>query len=145
MFLAENRTRFADLMELRPVTAPTANSILQEFIAETEGRDLRVIVVGGRVVGCMQRVSTDGSFKANISRGGRAMAFEATDEIEWLATEATRVLNLDIAGVDLLFDEAGRFRICEVNSAPQFKVMERLEGRNIARQIVGHVRIRLGG
>lgn len=140
MFLAENRTRFADLMELRPVTAPTANIILQEFIAETEGRDLRVIVVG-----CMQRVSTDGSFKANISRGGRAMAFEATDEIEWLATEATRVLNLDIAGVDLLFDEAGRFRICEVKSAPQFKVMERLEGRNIARQIVGHVRIRLGG
>jgi gamma-F420-2:alpha-L-glutamate ligase len=145
VFLAEDRSRFGDLMELVSATAPTANIILQEFIAETNGRDLRVVVVGGRVVGCMQRVSTDGSFKTNVSRGGRVEPFQTTDEIEWLATEATRVVNLDIAGVDLLFDADGRFRICEVNSAPQFEGMESLEGHNIARQIVDYVKIRLGG
>lgn len=144
VFLAEDRMRFMDLMELISATAPTANIILQEYIKATMGRDLRVIVVGGRTVGCMQRVSVDGSFKANVSRGGRAEPFEMTDQIEWLATEASRALQLDIAGVDLLFDEDDHFRICEVNSAPEFKGMEDLEQVNVAGQIVEYIRIRLG-
>ena len=67
-----------------------------------------------------------------------------TEEIEWLATEASRALDLDIAGVDLLFDEGGRFRICEVNSAPGFQGMESLGHTDIAHQIIQYVRIRLG-
>jgi gamma-F420-2:alpha-L-glutamate ligase len=144
VFLAEDRLRFLDLMELVSVTAPSANIILQEFIKTTRSRDLRVIVVGGRAIGCMRRVSVDGSFKTNLSRGGRAEAAEMTEEIEWLATEASRVLDLEIAGVDLLFDEGGRFRICEVNSAPGFEGMENLGYTDIAHQIIRYVRIRLG-
>jgi gamma-F420-2:alpha-L-glutamate ligase len=145
VFLADDRTRFVDLMELLSATAPAANIILQEFIGETRGRDIRVIVVGGRAVGCMQRHSTNGSFKANISRGGEVTAFNPSDEVLWLATEATRVLDLDISGVDLLFDIDDHFRICEVNSAPQFQGMDRLEHHNIAKQIVDYISIRLGG
>jgi len=104
VFLADDRLRFIDLMELIAATAPTANIILQEFIGYAYGRDLRVIVVGGRAVGCMKRVAADGSFKTNISRGGHAEAYDPTENVEWIAMEATRVLNLDIAGVDLLFD-----------------------------------------
>jgi len=145
VFLAEDRMRFVDLMELIQSTAPTANIIMQEFIGTTKGRDLRVIVVGGRAVGCMQRISVDGSFKTNISRGGKAEPFELTDNIEWLSMEATRVLGLDIAGVDLLFDEDDQYRICEVNSAPQFKGIESLGQTDVAEQIMKYVKIRLGG
>ena len=67
-----------------------------------------------------------------------------TDEIEWLSTEASRAVGLDIAGVDLLFDEGGHFRICEVNSAPQFRGMESLGEVNVARQILQFCSIRRG-
>ena len=144
VFLAEDRPRFVDLMQLIAATAPTVNIILQEFISHTHGRDLRVIIVGGRAVGAMQRVSQDGSFKTNISRGGRAEAFEMTANAEWLSMEATRVLGLDIAGVDLLFDGDDQYRICEVNSAPQFQGLESLGLVDVAAQIMHYVRIRLG-
>ncbi len=145
VFLADDRLRFTDLMELVKATAPTANIILQEYIKGTRGRDLRVIVVGGRAVGCMQRTSVDGSFKTNISRGGRAEPYQLTDNIEWLSMEATRVLGLDISGVDLLFDGEDQYRICEVNSAPQFKGIESLGESDIATQIMKYIKIRLGG
>jgi gamma-F420-2:alpha-L-glutamate ligase len=144
VFLAEDRLRFIDLMQLIATTAPTVNIILQEFISQTHGRDIRVIVVGGRAVGAMQRVSVDGSFKTNISRGGKAEPFTMTANAEWLAMEATRVLGLDIAGVDLLFDGDDEYRICEVNSAPQFEGLEGLGQADIAAQIMHYIRIRLG-
>jgi len=144
VFLADDRLRFIDLMELIAATAPTANIILQEFIGYAYGRDLRVIVVGGRAVGCMKRVAADGSFKTNISRGSHAEAYDPTENVEWIAMEATRVLNLDIAGVDLLFDGEDQFRICEVNSAPQFKGLESLGTADIAEQIIRYINVRLG-
>lgn len=144
VFLADSKDRFGDVMDFISTSAPSANLIIQEFIAAGAGRDLRVIVVGGRCVACMQRLSVDGSFKTNYSRGGTVERFPMTDEIEWLSTEAARVLGLDIAGVDLLFDKDGHFRICEVNSAPQFKGMESLGEVNVARQILQFCRIRLG-
>lgn len=144
VFLAETRPRFVDLMQLIATTAPTVNIILQEFIQPSHGRDLRVMVVGGRAIGAMVRASVDGSFKANISRGGRAEPFAMTANAEWLAMEATRVLGLDIAGVDLLFDGEDQYRICEVNSAPQFEGLETLGEVDVAAQIMHYVKIRLG-
>ena len=144
VFLAEDRLRFQDLMELIAATAPTANIILQEFISHTRGRDLRVVIVGGRAIGSMQRVSVDGSFKTNISRGGKAEAFELDDRAEWIASEAARVLGLDLAGVDLLFDADDQYRICEVNSAPQWQGLETLGKVEIAPQLMKYIKIRLG-
>jgi hypothetical protein len=81
--------------------------ILQEYIATRPGEDLRVWVVGGRVLGAMRRRSTDGSFKANISRGGDGEPFPLNSAIEALALASAAAVNLEIAGVDLLFDGEG--------------------------------------
>lgn len=140
IYLSETETRFADLMDLIYTNNSSANIILQEFISYSKGTDLRIFVVGGKVVGCMKRAS-DISFKANISRGGRAEPFEITPEIEWLATETTRLVNLDIAGIDLLFDEQG-FKICEANSSPGFKGLESVIGPCVAEQILDYIKMR---
>ena len=75
-------------MQLIELTNPKFNLILQEFVKTSHGRDLRVFVIGGRVVGCMERQAADTGFKANYSAGGTVAEHEVTPEIEWLATEA---------------------------------------------------------
>jgi len=143
VFLSENRSQFGDLMHLISAAKSSVNIILQEFVQCSCGRDLRVITIGGRAVACMQRIARVGSFKANFSNGGSVEPYELTAEIEWLATEASRILGLDIAGVDLLFDD-GHFKICEVNSSPGFQGMEQSQDINISREILDFVRVRLG-
>lgn len=142
VFLCEDAQRLDDIMGLVGSTGST-NLILQEYIESSRGRDLRVITVGGRAIGAMLRQSTDGSFKANISRGGIGEPYPLTPEIEWLATETARVVGLDIAGIDLLFD-GDHFRICEANSAPGFEGFEPATGINVARQILEFAAVRLG-
>ncbi|MBW6470390.1 MAG: RimK family alpha-L-glutamate ligase [Methanosarcinaceae archaeon] len=143
VFLSENRTNFIDLMELIRVTKSYANFILQEFINSSRGHDLRVFVIGGRVVACMERIATDGNFKANFSRGGEVRQFKITAEIEWLATETARVFGLDVAGIDLLFD-GDHFKICEANSSPGFEGIESCCDIDIPKEIYNYIRIRLG-
>ncbi|GAB4510302.1 MAG: RimK family alpha-L-glutamate ligase [Anaerolineae bacterium] len=144
VYLSESRSNFEELMSLIESTKPNANIILQEFIATSRGRDLRVIVIGGRAIACMKRQSTTGSFKSNIARGGSATRYEMTPEIEMLAIEAARVLNLDIAGIDLLFGHDD-FKVCEVNSAPMFAGMESCHpDLNVAGEIFRYVRMRTG-
>lgn len=103
VFSCEDLRSLEDLMELVGATKSNVNIILQEFIESSRGRDLRVLTVGGRAVACMQRVAQDGSWKANVSRGGQAEPFEITPEIERLSTEVSRLLGLDIAGNELDF------------------------------------------
>ncbi len=144
VYLAENADKFSDLMTLLESTNSNLNIVFQEFIAASHGHDLRVLVIGGRVVACMERVATDGSFKANVSRGGDARAFDLTPQIEMLAIEATRQVGLDISGVDLLFDE-DHFKVCEINSSPGFKGIERAyPDADIADAILQYVELRLG-
>jgi gamma-F420-2:alpha-L-glutamate ligase len=116
--------------------------IFQEFIKSSHGTDLRVVTVGGRVVGAMKRTSSDGNFKSNYSRGGTVQKYEITPEIEWLVLEISRKLDLDIAGIDLLLDHDG-FKICEVNSSPGFKGLEKACEKNIAKEIISFVKYRL--
>ena len=123
VYLCENAKQFEDLSELISSLDFKNSMIVQEYVQYSEGRDLRVIVIGGRVVGAMLRQSTDGSFKANISRGGEGTAFDVDDQMELLAIQTAKVLDLDIAGVDLLFHSDG-YRICEANSSPGFKGFE---------------------
>lgn len=116
--------------------------ILQQYIGTRPGQDQRVWVIGGQVLGAMLRRSTDGSFKANISRGGNGEAFALNPELEQLAAQAAAAVNLDIAGVDLLFDGSG-YSVCEVNSAPGFAGFEAATGHNVARAVLQHVLSRL--
>ena len=87
VYLCENAKQFEDLSELISSLDGKTSMIIQEYIKFSEGRDLRVIVVGGRVIGAMQRTSTDGSFKANISRGGKGEPYDVDDEMEMLAIQ----------------------------------------------------------
>lgn len=141
VYLCEDAKRFDDLQELISSLDYKNSMIVQEYIEFSEGRDLRVIVVGGRVVGAMQRTSVDGSFKANISRGGVGSQFEMNEELEMLSIQVAKTLDLDIAGVDLLFHNDG-YKICEANSAPGFKGFEAAVGVNIPSKIFSYAKLR---
>lgn len=139
VILSHDAQSFEDLGNLIQITNPNAEIILQEFISSSKGRDLRVFVIGNRVVGCMERYATDDSFKANFSRGGGVRAFEVTPEIEQLALSVTSELGLEISGVDLLFGEDG-YMICEVNSSPGFKGMEQATGKDVAQELIDYIK-----
>lgn len=138
VILSHDAQSFEDLGNLIQITNPNAEIILQEFISSSKGRDLRVFVIGNRVVGCMERYATDDSFKANFSRGGGVRAFEVTPEIEQLALSVTAELGLEISGVDLLFGKDG-YMICEVNSSPGFKGMEQATGKDVAQELIDYI------
>ncbi len=138
VFLCENRRTFEDLIALITTSQGNPNFVVQEFVAKSMGRDLRVFVVGKRVVGCMLRKALEGSFKANYSRGGSVEAYPLTPLIESLALKAAQVLGLKIAGVDLLFSQEG-FKICEANSSPGFRGMEECSTVNIPDEIFNHI------
>ncbi|MDP6142328.1 MAG: RimK family alpha-L-glutamate ligase [Dehalococcoidales bacterium] len=142
VFLIDSKSNFEDLMQLIEETNSKANIILQECISSSRGRDLRVFTIGGRVVACMERKAKRGKFRASYSRGGSVKQFDVTPEIEWLATETSRILGLDIAGIDLLFD-GGHFKVCEANSAPGFEGLEKCCNVNIPQRIYDFIRFRL--
>ncbi len=138
VFLTENKEKFKDLTDLLAETNSNVHFIFQEYISRSHGRDLRVFTVHGKVVACMERQSVDGSFKSNISRGGHGTLFEPTPEIEKMAARIVEIMEIDVAGIDLLFDESG-FRVCEVNSSPDFKGLEAATSVNVAKILVDAV------
>ena len=141
VYLCETAKQFEDLSELISSLDFKNSMIVQQYVQYSEGRDLRVIVIGGRVIGAMLRQSTDGSFKANISRGGEGVAFDVDEHMEMLAIQTAKVLDLDIAGVDLLFSTDG-YKICEANSSPGFKGFEAALDINIPEKVFSYARIR---
>lgn len=141
VYLCETPKQFEDLSELISSLDFRNSMIVQEYIKHSEGKDLRVIVIGGKVAGAMLRESTDGSFKANISRGGIGKPYEVDDEMEMLSIQVAKTLNLDIAGVDLLFHPDG-YRICEANSSPGFKGFEAALNINIPEKIFAYAKLR---
>lgn len=142
VYLCETRQHFDDLMQLIQSTQSNTNLIFQEFIANSRGRDVRMFVIGGRVVAAMERRSTHDSFKANYSQGAEVIRFEPNRDAEWLALQSARLLGLDIAGIDLLFDQDG-FKVCEANSSPGFEGLESCCDINIAEEILDFVQFRL--
>lgn len=143
VFLCESKKQLKDLIQLVEVTKGSANIILQEFIETSKGRDLRVFTIGGRAVACVERNAPAGEFKANFSQGGSVRPHPITPEIEWLAVEASRIFNLDIAGIDLLFN-GDHYLVCEANSAPGFEAIEKCLDINMPKEIFHFIRIRLG-
>lgn len=143
VFLSESKSSFRDLMQLIEATNKNTNIILQEFVEPTRGRDLRVLTLGGRVVACMQRIAAEGDFKANYSSGGSVESFEVTPEIEWLATQTSQLLNLDMGGIDLLF-AGDHFKVCEANSSSGFQGIESCCNIDVAKEVYHFLRIRRG-
>jgi len=143
VFLCEDKKQLNQLVTMAELTKKSYDIILQEFIKDTWGKDLRVFVVNDKVVGCMMRQATDDDFRANITRGGEGFPYEVNEQIEWLSSESSKALGLDIAGVDLLFQNGG-YKICEVNSNPGFEGMETFTKKNIAGEIVSFIKLKLG-
>jgi ribosomal protein S6--L-glutamate ligase len=111
--------------------------LLQEFVAESKGRDLRALVIGDRVVAAMRRQARTGEFRSNIHRGGKAKAAVLPREYAEAAVKAARVIGLEVAGVDMLESRTGP-KIMEVNSSPGFEGLERATRKDIARMYVEH-------
>jgi len=143
VFLCEDKKQLKQLVTMAELTKKSYDIIIQEFVKDTWGKDLRVFVVNNKVVGCMMRQSTDEDFRANLSRGGEGFPYEVNEQIEWLSSESSKALGLDIAGVDLLFQNGG-YKICEVNSNPGFEGMEQFTKKNIASEIVSFIKLKLG-
>ena len=143
VFIADNKKQLSQLITMAELTNSRYDIIIQEFIKDSWGKDLRVFVVNNKVVGCMMRRATDEDFRANITRGGEGIPYEVNEQIEWLSSESSKALGLDIAGVDLLFDGDG-YKICEVNSSPGFEGMEKYTKKNIAEEVVSFVRLKIG-
>jgi len=111
------------------------NILIQEFIAESRGRDIRALVVGGKVVGAMRRTARVGEFRSNIHRGGHGRIITLDEEFQRVAVKACEVMGLHVAGVDLLESKEGP-KIIEINSSPGFEGLEAATGRDIAGEII---------
>lgn len=109
-----------------------------EYIKQSKGRDLRAYVVGNRVVAAMER-RNDNDFRANITSGGTSHPYKITKEQEEMAVTAAKALNLDFAGVDLLFLENDEPILCEVNSNAQFIGLHQATGIDITDAIIEHI------
>lgn len=140
VYLCEKKRDYKKLMEfIDTLGANKKTMIVQEYMGFRPGEDLRVLVVGGRVLGAMRRTAPEGDFRANITNGGTGENYPLDDKIEYIALETTKVLGLDIAGVDLLFTETG-YVVCEVNSNPGFSGFERYCNIDIADRITEYIR-----
>ena len=115
-----------------------ARVIVQEYIKEAKGADIRAFVVDGVVVGAMKRQGKEGEFRSNLHRGGTAEIIELTDEEENAALKAAKAMRLGVAGVDMLQSDRGPL-ILEVNSSPGLEGIEKATGKDIAKSIIRFV------
>ncbi|KAB2859036.1 MAG: 30S ribosomal protein S6--L-glutamate ligase, partial [Flavobacteriales bacterium] len=134
--LAENHNAAESVIEA--FNGLKARVIIQEFIKEAGGADIRAFVVDGVVVGAMKRQAKEGEFRSNLHRGGSAQVIELTDEEENAALKAAKVLGLGIAGVDMLQSKKGPL-IMEVNSSPGLEGIEGATGKDIANTIIRYI------
>ncbi|MCC6645496.1 MAG: RimK family alpha-L-glutamate ligase [Polyangiaceae bacterium] len=133
--IAETRQAVSSLLET--LWAMGQDIVLQEYIRESRGRDLRAIVVGGRVVAAMRRTARAGEFRSNLHRGGLAVKVTLPRAHRLAAIAATRVMGLEVAGVDML-EARGGPKILEINSSPGLEGIERASGVDVAAAIVVH-------
>lgn len=135
VYLAENKE---EVIKILKETSPKP-LLFQQFISSSRGRDLRLQVVGDKVVASMKRTSTNNDFRANLTIGGEMMCYEPTKEEEALAVSACQALGLDFGGVDLLFGEDGSKLVCEVNSNAHFRNIYDCTKVNVAEDIISYI------
>ncbi len=139
VILIRDRDHLTSIMDMIDTSHPM---IFQQFIANSSGRDIRVIVVGGKVIGAMMRIAAKG-FKSNFHQGGFVKPVKISRAVEWLALEAVRLIDLDVAGVDILID-TNSYRICEINSSPGFQGFEMATGVDVPKHIMNFIKLRTG-
>ena len=115
-----------------------ADIMVQEFIKESGGKDIRAFVVGDEVVASMKRIAPEGEFRSNVHRGGTMEKVQLTSEEENMAVNASRILGLSIAGVDLMRSNRGPL-ILEVNSSPGLQGIETCSEVDVAEKIILHI------
>ena len=120
-----------------------ANLLVQEFIKEAGGKDLRCFVIGGKVVSAIERTATVGDFRSNLHQGGMAQSVRIRPEERKLAVSATRALGLDVAGVDIIRSERGPL-LLEVNSSPGLEGIETTTGKDLAGLMIQEIERKLG-
>lgn len=113
------------------------NVLLQEFVKESAGTDIRAFVVGGRVVASMKRQSLDDDFRSNLHKGGEGTKIKLTEEERKAAIKAAKAMGLNVAGVDMMRSERGPL-ILEVNASPGFGI-EKVTGRDVASPIIEYI------
>lgn len=117
-----------------------ANILVQEYIKEAGGADIRCFVIGNKVVAAIQRQAQPGEFRSNIHRGAVASVIRITPEERSAAVRAARIMGLNVAGVDLLRSNHGPL-VMEVNSSPGLQGIEEATGRDIAGQIIDYLEV----
>ena len=134
VILAETR-KIAEAVVETLQDAAKQNVLLQQFVAESRGRDIRAFVVGSRVVAAMRRVAQGDEFRSNVHRGGRTEVVELEPEYERTAIHAAQIMGLRVAGVDMLEGKKGPM-VMEVNSSPGLEGIEGATGIDVAAEIV---------
>ncbi len=134
--LAENNQAAKSVIEA--FQGLKANILVQEYIKEAEGSDIRCLVIGGKVVASMQRKAQAGEFRSNLHRGGSASVIRITPEERSTAVRAARIMGLNACGVDLLRTNHGPV-VMEVNSSPGLEGIEKVTGKNLAAKIIDFI------
>ena len=116
------------------------NFLVQEFVKESAGEDIRALIVGGRVVASVKRQSLDGDFRSNTHQGGAGSAVKLTDEEVKTAMKAAKAMGLSICGVDMMRSSRGPL-VLEVNSSASLKTPELITGRDVASKIIEYIEL----
>lgn len=131
--LAEHKKAVESVIDL--LRGIRCNFLVQEFIKESRGTDIRCFVIGEKVVASMKREAPEGEFRSNLHRGGKASAVKITPEERALAIQASRSMGLNISGVDIIRSNRGPL-VLEVNSSPGLEGIESASGKDIAGLII---------
>jgi ribosomal protein S6--L-glutamate ligase len=115
-----------------------ANFLVQEFIKEAAGRDIRCFIIGDKVVAAMMRKSKEGEFRSNLHRGGEATPIKITPEERTMSVRAAKIIGLNVSGVDILRSKHGPL-VMEVNSSPGLQGIERATGKDVAGMIIDFI------
>ncbi|MCP5207133.1 MAG: 30S ribosomal protein S6--L-glutamate ligase [Hahellaceae bacterium] len=136
VLLAETTQAAESIIEL--LQSQKQNVLVQKFVAESKGKDIRALVVGNQVVAAMRRVAQGQEFRSNVHRGGRTEAVELTDQYKETAIRAAQIMGLQVAGVDMLEGADGP-QIMEVNSSPGLEGIETCTQLDIAGAIIDYI------
>jgi ribosomal protein S6--L-glutamate ligase len=126
------------LSTIEALKAANVKFLLQEYIGESKGTDIRIIVVDGEVVAAMKRQCKDGDFRTNLHRGGTSENISLSCQEENIALRAAKALRLGVCGVDILQSNNGPL-VLEVNSTPGLEGIEKTTGKNISRSIISFI------
>lgn len=136
VYLARSKEEVVELsLKLSPKTI-----IYQEFIKSSAGHDVRIEVVGDKVLGAVERTNLDGDFRSNVLQGGKMEKIDVDESFYEMALSVVKTIGLDFAGVDIMFGESGEPILCEVNSNVHFKTFEKTTGVSLSKALAKYIK-----